>query len=90
MRSTNLLTMEKLGTNLSYEKQSFANYRLFCHICSKASASSMLVISSESWNFKKPFPPCPCKKSQKDQIDTFFNVNGIYPDVNIYLTHGNF
>lgn len=34
-------------------------YLLFCHICSNASANSILLISSKSWNFKKPFPPCP-------------------------------
>ena len=32
---------------------------LFCHICSKASPSSMFDISSASWNFKKPSPPWP-------------------------------
>ena len=30
---------------------------LFCHICSKASAISTLVISSASWNLRKPSPP---------------------------------
>lgn len=35
------------------------SHLLFCHICSKASASSTFVISSESWNFRKPFPPWP-------------------------------
>ena len=29
------------------------------HICSNASANSMLVISSESWNLRKPSPPWP-------------------------------
>lgn len=34
---------------------------LFCHICSRASASSWLVISSESWNLRKPSPPWPVR-----------------------------
>lgn len=38
-------------------------YLLFCHICSNASASSTLLISSESWNFRKPFPPWPVTKT---------------------------
>lgn len=38
-------------------------YLLFCHICSKASANSTLLISSESWNFRNPFPPWPVKQT---------------------------
>lgn len=42
-------------------------YLRFCHICSNASASSTLLISSESWNFRKPFPPWP--GTQKNWIN---------------------
>ena len=48
-----------LNLNIKIPKKNSNCYRLFCHICSKASASSTLVISSASWNLRKPSPPWP-------------------------------
>ena len=56
-----IIACEKLICSLIWSKSS--SYRLFCHICSKASASSTLVISSASWNLRNPSPPCPGNKT---------------------------
>lgn len=55
------LNKKKRKYAIRYEHLLYCIHLRFCHICSRASANSWLVTSSESWNLRNPSPPWPVR-----------------------------